>query len=162
VLVIKTENRQFQYRIAGVLIHQGHVLLHRKKWENVWALPGGRGEWFEPSDQTIVREFEEELGICTEVERLLWVSENFFPYNKKQYHEINFFYLLKSEEVGRIFTLEPFSGLNEDQDRLEFRWVPLSGLDNYRLYPNFLYSGLLQLPQTVQHVIYTENSAIDE
>ena len=78
----------FNYRIVGVALHDGHVLLHRGESEDFWTLPGGRAELGEPAEETLRREMREELGVEVEVERLLWVVENFFSYQGRSWHEL--------------------------------------------------------------------------
>ena len=39
-------NHRFNYRVAGVAIVDGNVLVHRGENEPFWSLPGGRGEFF--------------------------------------------------------------------------------------------------------------------
>ena len=43
-VVFKTEKAVFNYRVAGIWIENGHVLLHRDVNESQWSLPGGRVE----------------------------------------------------------------------------------------------------------------------
>ena len=68
---------QFNYRVVGIVIHNGRVLAHRGEDEGFWTLPGGHAELLEPAALTLKRELREELGIEVEVGRLVWVVENF-------------------------------------------------------------------------------------
>ncbi len=54
-----------QVSIKGVLFVDGKVLLVRNDRKE-WELPGGRPEAGESPEQTLVREFEEELSIWVE------------------------------------------------------------------------------------------------
>src|SRR3972149_1738715 len=69
---------RFVYRVAGVAIDKGRVLLETVGGQDFWFLPGGRGEFLEPSKETLRREIIEEIGARVKVVRLLWVVENFF------------------------------------------------------------------------------------
>lgn len=71
-------SRRFNYRVAGVFVEDGHVLVHRAEPDAFWTLPGGRGEFLEESAETLRREMLEEIGASVRVERLLWVVENSF------------------------------------------------------------------------------------
>lgn len=76
-----------------MIIHDDHVLIHRSEKDDFWALPGGRVEFFETSEDTIPREIQEELGLDSSAVRLLWHVENFFEYIGKKLHP-SIFYLL--------------------------------------------------------------------
>ena len=54
------DNIQFGLRVAGVAIHEGHVLLHRAECDDFWALPGGRAELLEPAVESLKRETNDE------------------------------------------------------------------------------------------------------
>jgi len=133
------EGAVFNYRVAAVIVKDGHVLIHRQGTDSYWALPGGRVEVMEDSQSSIVREVKEELGLDVKVERLLWFTENFFDYNAKNYHE------------DFTYSTEPFYG--EEGERLIYQWVPVERLSEIVLYPEFLKSALLEIPLTLQHLI---------
>ncbi len=78
MITIEEEGVKFQYRVAGVTMHYGRVLLHRADDEPFWTLPGGRAEMLETAEQTLKREMREELNADVQVGKLLWVIENFF------------------------------------------------------------------------------------
>ena len=61
---------RFNYRVVGIAINDGRVLLHRAETDDFWALPGGRAELMEPASVTLQREMQEELGIEVQVLRL--------------------------------------------------------------------------------------------
>jgi 8-oxo-dGTP pyrophosphatase MutT (NUDIX family) len=147
----KMETEVFNYRVAGVWIENGHVLLHKQTDEARWALPGGRAHVLEDSKTCLVREMEEELGILVSAERLLWVVENFFPYAGKNYHEIGFYYLMSGEEGKNHFQSGPFFG--PEGGRLTYQWVPLAEVHEVAVYPEFMREALKKLPQTTQHII---------
>lgn len=86
--------RRFNYRIAGLGFRDGHVLVHRAVHEPFWTFPGGRAEIGETSEETLKREMVEELGVEVTVHRLLWIVENFFHYEQRDWHELGFYYLM--------------------------------------------------------------------
>src|SRR5689334_20866446 len=88
-------NYRFNYRVVGVAIHDGRVLLHQGEGESFWTLPGGRAELGESAEQTLQREMREELEIEIEIVRLLWVVENFFRFDQKNYHELSLYFLMR-------------------------------------------------------------------
>ncbi|MDX9956766.1 MAG: NUDIX domain-containing protein, partial [Anaerolineae bacterium] len=84
----------FRYRVAGVALHEGRVLLQESPDDHVWALPGGHAETGENATATLVREMQEELGANVQVNRLLWVVENLFPHEGIRHHELGLYFLM--------------------------------------------------------------------
>ncbi|WP_458125928.1 NUDIX domain-containing protein [Paenibacillus sp. Z3-2] len=54
-------NNKFNFRVAGIVIDKGSVLLHTTEQDDFWKLPGGRMEMNERTEGPIVREMMEEL-----------------------------------------------------------------------------------------------------
>ncbi|SDG68843.1 ADP-ribose pyrophosphatase YjhB, NUDIX family [Planococcus glaciei] len=151
----KMENQVFNYRVAAVWIENGHVLLHKQTHESHWALPGGRAQMLEDSKTCLVREIKEELDAEAETERLLWVTENFFTYSEKAYHELGFYYAVKSKGGEQHYRSEPFFG--PEGDHLTYQWVPLEEVQKVNLYPEFLREALNILPSGTEHLIMVDN-----
>lgn len=147
---------QFNYRVVGVAVQAGHVLLHRAQTDDFWSLPGGRCEQCETSARALVREWHEEMGELVRVERLLWVVESFFASGGRPHHELGLYYrasLLPDSphlDVGATFIGD------EEGLRLTFRWFPQAALGGVRIYPALLRAALADLPDTVRHIINDE------
>ncbi|MEQ2529275.1 NUDIX domain-containing protein [Robertmurraya yapensis] len=150
-VVFNTDIAIFNYRVAGVWIKNGHVLLHRDVNEEIWSLPGGRVKLAEDSTTSIIREFQEELGLDIRIERLAWVVENFFEYRGKDFHEIGMYYLVSSEINSFEFINSPFYG--NEGERLIYQWIPITELQEVELYPEFLRTALTKLPLATEHLI---------
>lgn len=149
-VVFKTDNKMmFNFRVAGIWLENGHVLLHKAVDDNHWALPGGRVQIGEDSESSIQREFLEELGVNVLVDRLVWSVESFFVYNDIDFHEIGLYYIVSvpnsNYQTGLFYGLEG--------DRLIYKWVPINELESYNLYPEFLKSGIRDIPDNLEHVI---------
>lgn len=149
-VVFKTDVATFNYRVAGVWIINGHVLLHKSVNDEHWALPGGRVGIMEESKIGLQREFKEELDVEVQVENLIWTTENFFKYQGKDIHEIGFYYKVTSSSES-IFNPEDFFGF--EGERLIFKWVPIVELDGISLYPDFLIAGIKDIPKYPCHVV---------
>ncbi|WP_347332989.1 NUDIX hydrolase [Marinimicrobium locisalis] len=141
----------FNYRSAAVIIHDDHVLIHRSEKDDFWALPGGRVEFFESSEDTIAREIFEELGVETLTRRLLWHVENFFEYTDKKYHEVSNYFLAELLADPNIVPEKDFPGVEVDLD-LIYRWVPVSKLSEYVIKPVFLIEGIKNMPSSVEYI----------
>lgn len=151
--VFKVEAGVFNYRVAGVMIENGHVLIHKQASDGHWALPGGRVQVLEDSAAGIKRELMEELGFQINVGNLLWVTENFFTYNDNNFHELGFYYQITSKNAIHNSN-EPFFGL--EGERLIYKWVPIQELDDIPLYPEFLKTSLKTIPASTHHIIIKE------
>lgn len=152
----KQEGRIFQMRIAGLAFRDGHLLVHRAIHETFWTIPGGRAEIGETSEQTLVREMEEELGVAATVRRLLWSVENFFHYEGAHFHEYGLYYLM---DIPESFPFHPTDIVHRNVDgknELEFKWVratkaDLKALD---LPPYFLAEEIEALPDSPRHLVW--------
>lgn len=148
------EDKVFNYRVAGIWLENGHVLLHKQADDSHWALPGGRAQVLEDSKACLAREMAEELGVEIEADRLLWVVENFFTYAGKDFHEIGFYYLIHAKGNPLLHHTGPFFGL--EGERLVYQWIPLSKIGEVVLYPEFLREALTELPKATQHLIVSK------
>lgn len=61
-ITIDVDDYKLNVRAAGVMIHNGKILVHRNVNSDHYALIGGRVEIGESSANTIKREIKEELG----------------------------------------------------------------------------------------------------
>lgn len=150
------DDQRFNYRVAGVCLHRGHVLLHRAENDDFWTLPGGRPVFGEPSDTALRREMREEIGVEITVERLLWFLENFFVYQGQQAHEIACYYLMDLPPDSPFLDVSrEFPGY-EPTVALIYRWFPLEQLADIRLYPTFLSAALRSLPEQPTRLIHID------
>jgi 8-oxo-dGTP pyrophosphatase MutT (NUDIX family) len=156
VIVLDTDGGRFNYRVAGVCIHEGHVLLHRIESMDFWIMPGGRAELYESSWEALLREMREELGSEVTVDRLLWIVENFFNLDGRRFHELAFYYqfTLPDEAACRDVRRE-FSIVDGGVTCL-FRWFPLVEVAQLPIFPTFLRTALTELPLSPEHVIHTD------
>jgi len=153
---MNTNDSRFKYRVAGIAIHDGKVLLYRHPDNLYWSLPGGQVELMETAQIALVREFNEETGLDVQPGKLIWITENFYK-KKKHIHELAFYFMI----TVPLQTCGPddhpsFSG-QEGDDELDFRWFLLEELDNITLYPSFLVDRLKNIPDSIQHIIITDN-----
>jgi len=151
-------NQRFNFRVAGVAIHNNQVLLHQAEGDSFWSLPGGRVEFGEAVEQTLQREMREELDVDVEVVRLLWLVENFFVYDQKNFRQLSPYFLMRPPESSRSLTEAGPYRCVEPGSNLIFQWFPntaavLAGLP---LLPSFLQTELQVLPETTQHKVHRD------
>ena len=58
-ILFKTDGYIFSYRVGGVLIHNGKVLMQNAEGDDGYAFIGGHVAFGESTAETIVREFNE-------------------------------------------------------------------------------------------------------
>jgi len=155
MITFERDHNKFNFRVAGIAIHNNRILLHTTEKDDFWNLPGGRVEFNESTDQTIIREIKEELDIEVQINKLLFVNEDFFDYENKHYHEIGFYYLIDFPDGHEVIEKEgEFKGI-EDNGRLIFRWFSLDELKDMNVYPEILKTELIKLKDQdkIQHFI---------
>ena len=153
-LGIDVDGKRLNCRAVAVIIENGRVLLHRTHSDDFWALPGGGIEFGETAAATVVRELAEELGAVFQVERLLWVVENFYTYGLPT-HEIGFYFLVRAEAGWPGLEQQTFC-TEEDGVEVIFAWCDLAEVATTRLYPSFLRAALCDLPAAPMMIAHTD------
>jgi ADP-ribose pyrophosphatase YjhB (NUDIX family) len=158
-IIFNTDEYVFSYRVAGVLVHNGKVLLQRTENDPAYAVPGGHVALGETNEETLVREFKEEANVDIKVGKLKWVGEIFFPWGEKPCHQICLFYNISLAENTNIPLNGAFWGTEQLEDKsfkLEFSWIKIKDIETIELYPieikKFLAEGLSQ----VEHFVYKQ------
>ena len=92
----------FSYRVAGILINDGKILLQKSESDDGYAFPGGHVAFGETTAETLARELKEEIGADVEVGELKWVGENFWYWGDKPCHQICLTYLVELRDKSQI------------------------------------------------------------
>ncbi len=121
---------------AGICFNKGKILIGKRidkgSIANKWEFPGGKNRWGESVEDTLKREFLEELGINIEVGKELAISE----FDNKDTH-----YYLKAHQVF----------IKDDIDKLDLsvhtqlKWEDLEKLVDY----NFANSDKMIIKQLI-------------
>ncbi len=159
-ILFPCEDGVFSYRVSGVLIRDGKILLQHVIDDPGYAFPGGHVNFGEVSQDALIREFKEEISAEIKPVRLLWGGENFFTWGEKLCHQVCLYYLVRLCDDHQI----PIEGrfraqddLRGEQINLEFCWFPFSSLENVDLYPPPCKEMLKNLSNQVELFIYKEN-----
>ncbi len=160
-ILFKTEDYVFSYRVAGICVENGRVLLQTTTVnDDGYAFPGGHVSFGETNAETLKREFQEEIGAEIEVGELAWVGEVFFPWGDKPCHQICLYYNAKilSDSIPREGQFGAIDELDGKKANLIFKWIPITELKNYPVYPpeTVEYLTTNGQPTTVMHFIYKE------
>ncbi|KQN77302.1 hypothetical protein ASE94_17550 [Devosia sp. Leaf64] len=151
---------RFNFRVAGIIIAEGHVLICREDDDDYAMLPGGRVELGEDSRLSLTREMAEELAMPAEVGPMIATSESFYRREGENFHELGFFYAVTLPGQWPNGT-SPWLERQDEGHYLQFHWVPLEGgeLEKFNLLPRWLPDFLRDLPTELDHIVYDERDA---
>jgi ADP-ribose pyrophosphatase YjhB (NUDIX family) len=156
--VSEKEKVRFKYRTAGIALKDDYVLIHQCEGNSYWSLPGGHVEMMETTSSALEREIAEEINIRVKVDRLVWTTENFYRRRNKLFHEVAFYYLISFPENQEWYKIErQLEGFEHgSSSRLIFRWIEKSQIAGIELYPVFLKTRLLHIPDSIEHIIMSD------
>lgn len=151
----KTDDFIFSYRVGGILVQNGKILLQRSKNDD-YAIIGGHIASMETSEETLKREFEEELHTKIAVDNLMAIGEIYFPWGGKPCHQLCLYYNIHL--LDNVIPLDGiFHGYDElDNERidLDFCWVSLEDLKNgTKVYPLELIPHIIEPKNRIVHFI---------
>ena len=157
-ILFRTEDYVFSYRVAGICIRNGKLLLQKPCNDSAFAFPGGHVSFGETNAETLAREFREEIGADIAVRELKWVGELFFPWGKKPCHQLCLYYAVEllSDSVP---TDGMFPGTEQLEGRaftMEYHWIPLEKLGEIEVYPTNAAALMSKIEGGTQHFIYRE------
>ena len=154
---IVSNNIKFKYRVSGILLKDNKILVCKINNNEFYCLPGGHVELLEDSQSAMLREFKEETLIDAKVEKLLFMTENFFKSGKYDCHEIGMYYLLSADNVS----IEDFTREEHERDgitHLSFKWIDVDNLENLK--PEFLKNNLSF--NLTKHLVIKQDKVISE
>ena len=139
----KEGNTVFGVR-ATALILQNRKLLATKDKDKYYTI-GGAIQVNERTEDAVVREVREELGVKAQAGQLAFVVENRFEEDGVHYHNIEFHYLVDLLEEAPLV-------MQEDTKQLPCRWIALDDLHTVDLKPAFLKSALPDWDGKLRHI----------
>jgi len=145
-------DRWFRYRAAAIIIEDGCVLFAKNELDSYYYSIGGGVHLGEKAEDAVKREVFEETGITYEIDRLAFIHENFFEglgtLDGLKCHEISFYFLMKSRGSKELDSNSYTQGVRE-----YMHWLPIDKLKDYVAYPSFFADKLLDLSNTVEHIV---------
>ena len=140
----------FNCRVNGILIKEEKVLLSKLRNDANWTTVGGKVTFGETSEDAILREFREEMGVAIEIDRLLGIVEHFFDFKGKVFHQYLFVYQLKDPNN----CVPVFDGEVEMADNPNgiCRWFPAQDLGSTPIKPDCLKKFLLSAEPGLIHL----------
>ena len=146
-LTFRNENGVFNYRVCAVIKHNNKLLAMKNNNTPYYFLPGGRVALHETSDNAMLRELKEELGIDANIIRRLWFAQTFFieDESKERFHELCVYYLVDVSDT-ELVNQQHFAGL-ETKNNEVFEWLDIGTIKEQYLYPLFIKNRINDLPE---------------
>ncbi len=166
IISFPIDGQRFNFRVAGLFVADGHVLVCDENEDGYCMLPGGRIELGEDSRTSLLREIAEEIGLAAEVGELLLTSESFYVREGQQFHELGLFYLCRfvdgygpGPNVPTGTT--PWRVTHDEGSEHRFHWLRVDGPELARmdLKPIWLRDILRALPEKLTHIVSDERAA---
>ena len=154
-ILYKEKDFVFSYRVGGILIQDGKILL-QKPLNDDYSIIGGHVAAMEITAETLKREFSEELHADVEVGELMAVGEIFFPWGSRPCHQISLYYRVELTDPTAIPLRGSFFGyddLDNQRINLEYCWIPLEGLADIRVYPRELIGHIVSGTRETVHFV---------
>ncbi|HFU4012052.1 TPA: NUDIX hydrolase [Streptococcus suis] len=141
----RLDNQVFGVRATALLIKDGKIFLTKDSKGRYYTI-GGAIAVNETSQDAVVREVKEELGIDSCVNQLAFVVENQFTYEGIDFHNIEFHFIV--DPIG-----EMSKEMIEDSLKQACEWIELDKLVNLDVVPAFLAHELPNWNGQVKHIM---------
>lgn len=151
----ETGNEKFNYRVCAIILKDGRILAMHDERSPYYYLPGGRVKLEERTEDAILREIKEELGVAVRITRPLWLNQGFFKEDVDgfQYQEICIYFLMDISDTDLLSKGDRFF-LWEGTHQNTFEWLKFEQLEHEYFYPVFIKKAIFHLPHSF--VIRTE------
>ncbi len=154
-LTLRTEIGLFNHRVAAVIVHNNKLLAQKNVKTNEYYLPGGRINYGESSEEAVIREIAEELGVTITDYHTIWINECFFTDSGTRFHEVGIYYLVNLENTD-FNHFESVFELIEDSRVNTYEWLDIDSLDSIALYPLFVKTEIKNPDKNLKHIITNE------
>lgn len=149
-------DRWFRYRAAGIIVEEGHVLFAGNDVDKYLYSVGGGVHVGETAEEAVVREVFEETGVHYEVDRLVFIHENFFEGSGTQgdthCHEVAFYFLMKPRGTRELDSHSTTAGGIPEH----MHWIPIEDLGKFKAFPTFLPEKLGNFKPGIEHIVTRE------
>ena len=139
----KVGNTVFGVRATALIVEEGKLLVVED--EDGFYTIGGAIQVGERTEEAVIREVKEELGVKAQAGQLAFVVENCFEQDGVSYHNIEFHYLVNLLEDAPLT-------MQEDEKRQPCEWIDIDKLEGINLVPAFLKTALPDWDGQLRHI----------
>ena len=139
----KLDNTVFGVRATALIVEEGKLLVVED--EDGFYTIGGAIQVGERTEEAVIREVKEELGVKAQAGQLAFVVENRFEQDVVSYHNIEFHYLVDLLEDAPLT-------MQEDEKRQPCEWIDIDKLEGINLVPAFLKTALPDWYGQLRHI----------
>lgn len=155
----QTPEGLFNYRVAGVFVHQGRLLAMKDNdLDHYFYLPGGRVRLHETLEDALRREVGEELYVAAKPVRPLWLMESFFEHAGGGIHELAVYFLAELEWDKLPSLTGSFDLTDTDGFSHRFTWLESEEVRTANIYPLVLKTCFPDLPEGLTLVTDTRSA----
>ncbi len=153
---IKNDKVHFKFRVSAIIIKNNMILLTKSINNEGYRFPGGHVKIGESTEEAIVREVKEEVGLSVKVKNLYSVLELIYKDKKssKIYQEINYYYVIESSEFKNFDDFEINEVDNGEEKCHKYKWFNLCEIDKINLKPEKMAEYLKNNINSKNNIIY--------
>ena len=136
-------NTVFGVRATALILQNCKILVTKDK--DKYYTIGGAIQVNESTEEAVVREVKEELGVKAQAGQLAFVVKNRFEQDGISYHNVEFHYLVNLLEDAPLT-------MQEDEKRQPCEWIDIDKLEGINLVPAFLKTALPDWNGQLRHI----------
>lgn len=143
---IKTSDNKFKMRVGAVVVRDGKILVAKARKFDGYVFPGGHVQLGETSSEAMLREFEEEIGVKGEIEKLLCIHENIYfdTLKNRIFQELVYYYVINPDDA---IPLVNYTREEMDGDILcvhHFEWIDINKAKELNVRPSVVIDMYLE------------------
>ncbi len=142
------------YRVGGIAVHDGHLLVEHAVKRGFCFVPGGRVEYGENAVDALARELREELGEKATIGRLVLVADNLFQLDGNWFQEVSLYFLIEFPTGSRV--LDRNGTFEGGESGTVFQWIALAEVEQANLLPPFLRQCVIDSPESTEYITHAE------
>jgi hypothetical protein len=151
MLSFDVKSGQCFYRVAGVAVHDNHVLLQRDL-DGVWFAPGKNVAPQESARNALKQAISATLGAEVHIGRLLWVHERIIDGIGEPSYEMTFYFEMSFPKALLCFPRNtPITWIDKGST-MTFQWIPLQKLDAQSIHPACFQQQLHEFAEEIRAI----------